>query len=156
MKALYEGEFGETSKERLRKKKWLTKFKDDGYRLIDAIKEPVGPFIKSRERENLNFERKDHIIEEILQNSPCRIVLIKATVFDALYDSLHKAGLPVVNEKLAFPSSGRQKEFDEKYNMLISDGTITLTKLLFQSMKEFLLALGRDIEQIPNTPFISI
>ncbi len=107
MKALYEGEFGESSRERLRKKKWLTKFKDDGYRLIDAIIEPVRPFIKSRERENLNFERKEHIIEEILQISPCRIVLIKATVFDALYDSLHKAGLPVVNEKLPFSGSGR-------------------------------------------------
>ena len=41
MKALYSSEFGITAEERSKKEDWLTKFKNDGYRLIDALKEPV-------------------------------------------------------------------------------------------------------------------
>ena len=128
MKALYEGEFGETWKERLWKKKWLTKFKDDGYRLIDALKEPVDQSTGSRKRKNLILNVVDRIIEEIREISPNQIVLIKATVFDVLYDPLHTAGLPVVNERLPFPGSGRQKEFAVRFRNLVSDRRLTLSK----------------------------
>ena len=128
MKALYEGEFGETSRERLWKKKWLTKFKDDGYRLIDALKEPVGQSTGSRKRKNLILNVVDRVIEEIREISPNQIVLIKATVFDVLYDPLHTTGLPVVYERLPFPSSGRQKEFAVRFRNLVSDRKLTLSK----------------------------
>ena len=128
MKALYKGEFGETSRERLRKKTWLTKFKDDGYRLIDALKEPVGQSMNSQKRKKLILERVDQIIEEVREMSPNQIVLIKATVFDVLFDSLYIAGLPIVDEKLPFPSSGQQKVFDERFRYLVSDGRLTLSR----------------------------
>ena len=128
MKALYEGEFGETSRERLCKEKWLTKFKDDGYRLIDALKEPVDQSTGSRKRKNLILNVVDRIIEEIREISPNQIVLIKATVFDVLYDSLHTTGLPVVNERMPFPGSGRQKEFAVRFRNLVSDRRLTLSK----------------------------
>ncbi len=128
MKALYTGEFGETSKERLRKRKWLTKFKDDGYQLIDALKEPVGQSTNPRKREKLIRERTDQIIKEIKEISPNQIVLIKATVFNVLCGPLRISGLPVVNEKLPFPGSGQQKVFDERFENLISDGRLTLSK----------------------------
>jgi len=125
MKALYEGEFGETSRERLRKKKWLTKFKDDGYRLIDALKNPVGQY-KDPQRRKLISNAVDHVIEEVKEISPNQIVLIKATVFDVLYDPLHTAGLPVVNERLPFPGSGRQNQFAEIFRNMVSCGMLEL------------------------------
>ena len=127
MKALYESEFGETSRERLRKRKWLTKFKDDGYRLIDALKDPVGQYTDPQ-RKKLILNVVDRVIEEIREISPNQIVLIKATVFDVLYDPLHTSGLPVVNERLPFPGSGRQREFAVRFRNLVSDRRLTLTK----------------------------
>ncbi|MBK8211487.1 MAG: hypothetical protein IPK78_17595 [Rhodospirillales bacterium] len=46
---------------------------------------------------------------------PRRIILIKATVFDAAYPPLVAAGLPVVNKRVYFPSTGRQSEFKEQF-----------------------------------------
>ncbi len=128
MKALYEGEFGETSKERLCKEKWLTKFKDDGYRLIDALKEPVVKSTGPPKRKKLISNVVDHVVEEIREISPNQIVLIKATVFDVLYGRLHAAGLPVVNERLSFPGLGHQKKFAERFENLVSDRRLTLSK----------------------------
>ena len=126
MKALYEGEFGETSKERLCKEKWLTKFKDDGYRLIDALKEPVCQSTSSRKRKNLILNAVDYIIEEIREISPNQTVLIKATVFDVLFDLLHTAGLPAINERLPFPGWRWQKEFAARFRNLVSDRRLAL------------------------------
>ncbi len=47
--------------------------------------------------------------------APERIILIKATVFDAAYAPLRCAGLPVVNKRIYFPSSGRQGEFRRQF-----------------------------------------
>lgn len=46
---------------------------------------------------------------------PRRIVLIKAPVFDAAYRPLLAAGLPVVNKRVYFPSTGRQSEFKRQF-----------------------------------------
>lgn len=42
---------------------------------------------------------------------PERIVLIKSIVHDAAYAALREAGLPVVDARIPFPSSGQQKKF---------------------------------------------
>ena len=42
MKELFPVEWGETSKERKRKREWLAKFKENGYLLIEAVEEPIG------------------------------------------------------------------------------------------------------------------
>lgn len=47
--------------------------------------------------------------------SPLRIILIKANVFDLLYNPLTEAGLPVVNRRIPFPGSGQQKRFNESF-----------------------------------------
>jgi len=44
-----------------------------------------------------------------------RIILIKATVFDAAYGALKSAGLPVVNRRIPFPSTGQQRRFRERF-----------------------------------------
>ena len=53
MKALYSSEFGVTAEKRSKKKDWLTKFKNDGYRLIDALKEPVCRSMSGQKRKIL-------------------------------------------------------------------------------------------------------
>lgn len=46
---------------------------------------------------------------------PGRIILIKATVYDAAYESLRAAGLPVVNVRVPFPGSGQQRRFEIEF-----------------------------------------
>jgi hypothetical protein len=46
---------------------------------------------------------------------PERVVLIKATVYDAAHAALRSAGQPVVDERIPFPSSGQQKRFLEAF-----------------------------------------
>ncbi len=44
-----------------------------------------------------------------------RIILIKATVYDAAFSTMGAAGLPVINQRVYFPSTGRQREFREQF-----------------------------------------
>lgn len=52
--------------------------------------------------------------------NPRRIVLIKATVFDAAYHALVKDGLPVVDQRVYFPSTGRQRQFEEQFSKALA------------------------------------
>lgn len=47
--------------------------------------------------------------------APEKIILIKSTVFDAAYSSFKAAGLPVVDRRVYFPSTGRQGEFRRQF-----------------------------------------
>ncbi len=110
-KALYRNEFGKTSTsaERKRKGSWLQRFCEDGYYLIDAVETPVQPGEGTRLiRDNMN--RLTNVIKII---NPNHIILIKATVYDILYNHLRRANLPVVNKRIPFPAAGRQGEFHE-------------------------------------------
>lgn len=51
------------------------------------------------------------LIARIRALSPRRIILIKSSTYDAAYEPLRSAGLPVVDERLPFPASGQQKKF---------------------------------------------
>jgi len=43
------------------------------------------------------------------------IVLIKSSVYDAAFEPLAAAGLPVIDERIPFPASGQQKKFLEAF-----------------------------------------
>ena len=102
-----------TKHERKRKRDWLLKFKENGYQLIDAVKEPMDCADSARvERISENLRE---LISEIKQINPAIIVLIKATVHKALFQQLEAAGLPVVNCKLPFPGNGQQKRFQREF-----------------------------------------
>jgi hypothetical protein len=85
------------------KREVLEKLRDDGVFLID-LKEtpmdgaPLADYVPS-------------LVARCRDLRPRRIVLIKAPVFDAAYRPLKAAGLPVVEERVPFPGSGRQREF---------------------------------------------
>lgn len=50
---------------------------------------------------------------------PDKIILIKANVYDAAFEALQAAGLPVVNQRCAFPSSGRQPDFARHFALAL-------------------------------------
>jgi hypothetical protein len=102
-----------TKHERRRKREWLLKFQEKGCQLIDAVKEPMdcGDLARS---ERIS-ENSDELIAEIKQINPAIIVLIKATVYNALFQRLEAAGLPVATSKLPFPGNGQQKKFHREF-----------------------------------------
>jgi hypothetical protein len=125
MKALYPLEWGQTKAERQRKEWWLLKFQKDQLRLIDAVKTPLSGNHGKRVRRIRSGAHE--LVEEIKQIAPQQIVLIKATVHEALFNELRDAGLPVVNEKaLPFPGHGWQTEFHDELLQLVDSGELRL------------------------------
>ncbi len=51
------------------------------------------------------------LVTRVRALNPENIILIKSDVYTAAYESLVAAGLPVVEERIPFPGSGRQREF---------------------------------------------
>jgi len=102
-----------TQHERRRKREWLLKFQENGYQLIDAVKEPMSCGDSARVERIV--ENADELIAEIKQINPAIIVLIKATVYKALFRRLETAGLPVATCKLPFPGNGQQEKFHREF-----------------------------------------
>ena len=128
MRAIYGEQFKEAKSERGRKMCWLKRFQCDGYRLIDAVKEPFNRGEKPNVRIKRIKSRLDDIVREIQEINPNQIVLIrKTTVYKALYQNLKNRDLPVVNAKLPFPNNGHQQKFQSKFAELVESETISLT-----------------------------
>ncbi len=119
MKALYPQEWSgtETKFHRQRKKQWLEKFANSGFLLIDAVKMPIDGSARNRVAEiRRSAVRLQGQIERI---NPEKIVLIKTTVHDALFEPMRSLGFPVVNDvALPFPSSGQQRRFHDVFSSL--------------------------------------
>ena len=137
MKALYRQEFGETRQERLRKHDWLTRFQRDGCKLIDALKKPMPEGTNSRKSVALIRAQTDALVREIEDMGPRQVLLIKATVYDALYEPLRTARMPVVEGRLPFPGSGRQTQFHDGFRNLVDAGKLVLPSARGQSADRF-------------------
>ena len=125
MRALYGTDFGNTKSERPHKKKWLTRFSGDGYRLIDAVQFPISGSSRERVREIRLLA--DDLITRVKLINPMQVVLIKSTVFEGLMSALGDAGLPVVNSgPLPFPGSGQQVRFQNEFERLVKSGRLIL------------------------------
>lgn len=119
MRALY----GDMSVDYLRtnKAELLARFKADGFYLVDAVDDPITTKMSSDTRTEMvrtNASKKVAEIKNLLAeygDSNARIVLVKQTVFDGLYEPLMNEGLPVANKSsIYFPSSGQQQKFLEQ------------------------------------------
>ena len=51
------------------------------------------------------------LVRRVRSLEPEQVVLIGAAVFDAAYDAVRAAGIPVVNLRLPYPGSGQQRRF---------------------------------------------
>jgi hypothetical protein len=131
MKALYPSEWERTRKERPRKRYWLKRFQENGFRLIDAVKAPI---CGSHNRVSIIREGASKLLDEIKKIAPKQVVLIKATVHEALFQKLRDAGLPVVNEKpLPFPASGWQNDFANEFRSLVDARKLQLCSMRAQT-----------------------
>jgi hypothetical protein len=127
MKALYASEWGCTKTERQRKPYWLAKFQKSGFRLVDAVKEPLSGSPPSRVARIK--ASAPTLISEIRAIAPNHIVLIKKTVHDALFQQLRDAGFLVINETaLPFPATGQQKRFHEGVLRLVETGSLQIAQ----------------------------
>jgi hypothetical protein len=95
------------------KDKWLCKFKEQGYYLIDATDHPVNCLSSAERRCELAAAVKQKLSEIKKLVSPSTpIILVKKNVFSAFYKPLRDAGYNVIHKSfLPFPSHGHQKEF---------------------------------------------
>ena len=123
MKALYPDEFGSTPLERKRKGRWLERFQQDGYQLIDALEEPVTGSHSSRVEEITR--QADACVSKVREIKPDRILLIKKSVYDGLAETFRRAKLPLINEgPIPFPGSGQQQKFQKAMKCLIRRGKL--------------------------------
>jgi len=94
------------------KKSILTKFKNDGFFLLDLSELPLTLMQESLENQLPNLKEK---IEKVA-NKQTKIILIKVNVYDTAYSYLVKQGFEnVINYRIPFPGQGGQKKFQEKF-----------------------------------------
>lgn len=94
----------------------LSKLKDNGIWLTDAVEFPInkdenGLTVSNKTRERIIRENLSNLLdglnrfkEQGIVNRKTKLILIKETVHNALYDSLKEKGFNILNEKyIAFP-----------------------------------------------------
>ena len=89
------------------KTSWLNELKKRGIFLIDLKPDPL-------DKSNLK-DHVDDLVRRCKELRPRRIILIKATVYKTAYEHLFKAGLPVIDQQVNFPSTGQQNKFREQF-----------------------------------------
>jgi hypothetical protein len=85
------------------KARQLAALKDLGVFLIDLRPDPFDT--------RSDADLVPSLVKRVRSITPHHVILIKVNVYDAAYKPLKDAGLPVVDERLPFPSTGRQLEF---------------------------------------------
>jgi hypothetical protein len=93
--------------ERSDKPLWLERLRSEGVFMIDLIERPYD-----------GSDLGDHAVrlaDRARALEPDHVILIKADVFDAAFTHLREQGLPVVPQRISFPSSGRQREFEASF-----------------------------------------
>jgi len=104
------------------KDKYLKKFQEKGFYLIDATDIPVNRLSTKKRNEMIRNGMKSKIkeIENLIdKNTP--IFLIKKNVYDIFKEELKNLGYNVAQDDfLPFPCCGHQKKFKEKFGYYLS------------------------------------
>jgi len=93
--------------ERPDKVNWLGRLRDSGAFLIDLLEQPYDGSALGQHVPDL--------IERVRRLDPEHVVLIKVDVFDAAYERLRAVGIPVVNKRIPFPTTGQQRNFESAF-----------------------------------------
>jgi hypothetical protein len=95
------------------KRQLLARLRDKGVFLIDLSVDPLdGAPLASFVPD---------LVTRARALGPKKVILIKATVYDAAFAALREAGLPVVDERVPFPGSGQQKRFEVAFGRALAD-----------------------------------
>jgi len=85
----------------------LGQLRERGVFLIDLSPDPLSTVPLS--------EFVPDLVSRVRALDPEKIILIKATVYDAAFEALREEGLPVVDARIPFPGSGQQKRFEAAF-----------------------------------------
>lgn len=89
---------------RATKPELLQELYDKGVFLIDLREDPLdGKALASHVPD---------LVDRVASLHPESVILIKATVYDAAFQALRGRGFPVIDERIPFPGSGRQRQFE--------------------------------------------
>jgi hypothetical protein len=99
------------------KEKWLRKFQEDGWYMIEALEDSQEHEVTKKLRQERISKTLPRIIERVkeLAEPDTRIILIKSNVFDVAAEPLRQAGFTVLNHELVdYPGRFNQGAFREK------------------------------------------
>ncbi|OGC91087.1 MAG: hypothetical protein A2142_07090 [candidate division Zixibacteria bacterium RBG_16_48_11] len=120
MKTLYKKEFSNYDRSPEMKRRFLTKFRDEGYFLIDAVEFPINQLPKDS-RDQAIIQNKMRLHQQIQET--CRdstpIILIKANVHRLLYDDLSGKYKVLNSNPVPFPAQGWQTIFRDMVSKLL-------------------------------------
>jgi hypothetical protein len=85
----------------------LTRLRDRGVFLIDLKRDPKNGGSLAEEVPGL--------VRRVRRLAPAKIIVIKSSVFDLVRETPLDAGLPLVDERVPFPGSGRQRQFESSF-----------------------------------------
>lgn len=85
----------------------MARLRDCGVLLIDVSVDPRGA--------SALLSHVLGCVERCRVLAPEAIVLIKATVHDAMFVPLRNASLPVIDRRIPFPGSGKQARFEAAF-----------------------------------------
>jgi len=89
----------------------LERLKERGVFLIDLMDDPKVC--------NDHDAHVEQLVTKCRDLEPDAIILIKAPVFDAAYQRLKSADLPVIDVRMPFPGSGQQRKFEEDFRVAL-------------------------------------
>lgn len=89
----------------------LRKFKQEGFYLLDFSELPLSLLESDLKSQLPNLIEKTKSVI----NDDTHIILIKANVYDSVFHSLNAKFKNVINQRIAFPGQGWQKEFQIKF-----------------------------------------
>jgi hypothetical protein len=92
---------------RLDKREQLAALRDQGLFMIDLKPNPCDPgpiqvFVGD-------------LVARTTELGPEHVILVKVDVYDAAFQTLRDSGIAVVDERIPFPSTGRQKQFAGRF-----------------------------------------
>lgn len=103
------------------KAKWLHKFKNDGWYMIEALEESQKHGVTKSERQDKIAQALPRLLERVakLAQKDTKIILIKSNVFEVAAEPLRQAGYRVLNTELVdYPGRFNQKAYREKLKKL--------------------------------------
>ncbi len=60
------------------------------------------------------------LVERATALDPAHAILIKVDVYDAAFAALREAGVPAIDARLPFPSTGRQRQFSDGFGKALT------------------------------------
>lgn len=103
------------------KGKWLDRFKEAGFFMMDAVDTPINTITEKERERVIRSEIKARIAAiENLVSRETPIFLIKKNIFNIFHLILKELGFNVChNEILPFPSTGQQERFKQRFKRLL-------------------------------------